>query len=334
MNIEFHYYITKYLAVNAGFSPDEAEIIAHSSQFVDDNIKQFFITMPDNKSEYHNYISQTKDITKPKKELLRIYVLFHFFPGDPSYYKATRRDGKMHLMLTTPGSTHAVEVFLSLADVTNLYLIGIASHMLADTYSHQNFTGTFDEINAMKGVWEELIPNIGHADALYKPDIPNLNWTDPRLIDENMHIENKTRVLHAAKLLYNNFLFLTSGTNNWNKVKKNLNKILSDEIDETELHKVHNQVKERIEKYKVLLEEEDAPSDYDASQWLNSAVDRDIKFLDDRTFSLDPIKDKLTFKEDYQDSHWFKFQESVKKYQKMAFKKYEALFVQLELRNW
>ena len=334
MNIEFHYYITKYLAINAGFSPDEAEIIAYSSQFVDDNIKRFTILTPDKKAEYSNYISQTRDITKPARELLRIYVLFHFFPGDPLYYGATRRDGKMHLMMTTPGSTHAVEIFMSLSDVSNLYLVGIASHMLADTYSHQNFTGTFDEINALKGVWEELLPNIGHADALYKPDIPNLNWKDPRLIDENMQVSNKTRVLYAAKRLYNNYLFLTSGLNNWNKVKKNLNKILSDEIDETELHKVDKQIKERIEKYKELLAEEDAESDYKPEKWFNEAIIQKVKFLDDRKFSFDPIKDKLIFKEDYQNSHWFKFQESVKKYQKHAFKKYESLFTQLELKNW
>ncbi len=334
MNIEFHYYITKYLAINAGFSPEEAETIAYSSQYVDDNIEQFFIQTPDKKEEYHNYISQTRDITKPKKELLRIYVLFHFFPGDPSYYYARRRDGKMHLMITTPGSTHAVEVFMSLADVTNLYLVGIASHMLADTYSHQNFTGTFDEINAMKGVWQTLTPNIGHADALYKPDIPNLTWIDPRLIDENMNISNKNRVLKAAKLLYNNFLFLTSGTNNWGSVKKNLNKILSEEIDEMELHKVDKQIKERIEKYKALLEEEGASSDYDPSKWFNEAIIQKVRFLDDRKFAFDPIKDKLIFKENYQNSDWFKFQESVKKYQKLAFKKYESLFTELELKNW
>ncbi len=334
MNIEFHYYITKYLAVNAGFSPSEAEIIAYSSQFVNDNIKRFKIFLPDKTETYSNYISQTKDITKPAKELLRIYVLFHFFPGDPMYYGARRRDGKMHLMITTPGSTHAVEVFMSLSDVTNLYLVGIASHMLADTYSHQNFTGTFDEVNALKGVWEKLVPNIGHADALYKPDIPNLNWKDPRLIDENMNVRNKTRVLYAAKKLYNNYLMITSGLNNWNTVKKNLNEILSDEIDETELHKVNKQIKERIEKYKQLLQEHNADADYNPSKWFNEAIVQNVRFLDDRKFAFDPIKEELIFKDNFQDTHWFKFQESVKVYQKNAYKKYEQLFTELELKNW
>ena len=333
MNIEFHYYITKYLAISAGYDEDDAEIIAYSSQFVDDNIKRFKIIKPDN-TEYKNYISQTHDITKPSKELMRIYVLFHFFPGDPIYSKAGRRDGKMHLLMTTPGSTHATEIFFSSSTGNNHFLLGIASHMLADTYSHQNFTGSFDEINAMKGIWEKLMPNIGHADALYKPDIPNLNWTDPRLIDENMKINNKERVLYAAKKLYSNFLFLTSGENKWAKVKKNLNAILSEEIDETELHKVDKQIKERIEKYKALLEEEGAPSDYDPAKWFNEAINENVRFLDDRKFSFDPIKDTLEFKKDYEKSNWFQFQEAIKEYQKLAFKKYETLFTQLELRNW
>lgn len=37
MDKEFHYYATGLIAQRAGFSEEEAEIIAHSSQFVDEN---------------------------------------------------------------------------------------------------------------------------------------------------------------------------------------------------------------------------------------------------------------------------------------------------------
>ncbi len=49
MNIEFHYYITKYLALSAGFEEDEAEIIAYSSQFVDDNYLRLTLQTEDEK---------------------------------------------------------------------------------------------------------------------------------------------------------------------------------------------------------------------------------------------------------------------------------------------
>ncbi|MCK4956284.1 MAG: hypothetical protein KAS49_01520, partial [Candidatus Cloacimonetes bacterium] len=205
MNIEFHYYITKYLALEAGFDGEEAEIIAYSSQYVDDNSHCFEIDTPAGE-KYHNFISQTKNILKPKRELMRIYLLFHFLPGTPTGYKTKRRDGKMHMLMTTPISTHANEIFYESTRSADLHILGIATHMLADTISHQNFVGTFDEINSFNGVWETLTPNIGHADAGLKPDIPNLIWHDPRLIEDNATINNTERVLSAAKIIYNNFI--------------------------------------------------------------------------------------------------------------------------------
>jgi len=74
MNIEFHYYITYILAVKARFGPEEAQTIAYSSQYVDDNNQKY--TLDKNKpDEYQNYISQTLNILKPKCELIRIHPL-------------------------------------------------------------------------------------------------------------------------------------------------------------------------------------------------------------------------------------------------------------------
>ena len=169
-------------------------------------------------------------------------------PGNPTSPKIRRKDGKMHLLMTTSGSNYAQEIFYSTTKNENLYAIGIGSHMLADTFSHQNFVGTFDEINALNGVWETLMPNIGHADAGYKPDIPNLIWFDPRLIEENQIINNKERVLFAAKKLYSNYLFLTSFPNNWSEVKKNISDIIGDSITETQLPLAKKQQNEKTMK--------------------------------------------------------------------------------------
>ncbi|MCD4797187.1 MAG: hypothetical protein K8R49_08480 [Candidatus Cloacimonetes bacterium] len=333
MNIEFHYYITKYLALEAGFDKDEAEVIAYSSQFVDNNSICYKIETPF-KSIYENYISQTMNILKPKKKLMRIYLLFHFLPGNPTSYKASRIDGKMHLLMTTPASTYSQEIFFDTTKTENLYLLGIASHMLSDTVSHQNFVGNFDEINAMKGIWETLAPNIGHADAGYKPDIPNLIWFDPRLIESNRTINNPERVLQAANKLYSNYLMFTSNSSNWSEIKKTLSNILSDTIDETQLSLYKKQRESRIKKYKKVLSEFGAEKDYDPTAWFKDAIDEDIKFLDNKKFKFDPIKDKLTFKKNYLKSDWFKFQEAVKMYQRTATIKLEPIFNQLEIREW
>jgi hypothetical protein len=333
MNIEFHYYITKYLALEAGFDTDEAEIIAYSSQFTDDNTIRFKVQKP-SKEFFENYITQTKNILKPSKQLLRIYLMYHFLPGDSNSPKVRRRDGKMHLLITSPASIHADQLFYDSSQNSNLYIVGIAAHMMADTFSHQNFIGTFDEINAMQGVAETLIPNVGHADAGYKPDIPNLVWTDPRLIKNNEEVKNFDRLLLAAKKIYSNFLIITSAENNWMKVKKNLVNIFSEQLPETEIKQYPKQMKLRIEQYKEILGEFDNNNDYNPNNWFDAAINQDVNFLDDKKYKYDPIKDKFTFKKNYENSNWYKFQEAVKQYQRHATIKLRPIFEQLEIKGF
>jgi hypothetical protein len=331
MNIEFHYYMTKYLALNAGFEEDEAEIIAYSSQFTDDNFLQLNI-LTDNDTTYQNYVSQVADITNPPLKKLRIHMLYHYFPGDPVSPKSRRRDGKMHLLMTTPGSSIAQDVFYSVNQNDNLYALGIASHMLADTFSHQNFIGFYDEMNSLNGIWEKLNPCVGHQSAGFKPDIPNLNWYDPRLIQENELISNFERVMQAAKKLYTNYLFITSMPNKWGVVRKNLEKILLPEINETQMNEVLQQQEFRVQQYLKLSEEME--DEYNPNSWLNAAVTEKVDFMQDRNpDSMDRIT-SLHAKENFKRSHWFKFQEAIKEYEKVATRKLEPLLEQLEIREW
>ncbi len=332
MNIEFHYYIVKYLALKSGFTADEAEIIAYSSQHIDDNSKIYKVKKPDN-SFYENYITQTMNLFKPERKLMRMYILFHFLPGDPFNANVRRKDGKMHILMTSKASTHATEIFFDTTRSENLFSLGIASHMLADTYSHQNFVGTYDEINAFSGLYEKLAPNIGHADAGYKPDIPNLIWYDPRLIEENATINNKERVLSAAKKLYRNFLLVTADSNKWSEVKENLKKAIGPQINENKLN-LEKQQKKRIHAYKELLNEYGDDNDYDEYKWFRQAINEDVKFLSDRRYKFDPVKDKFSFKDKYKNTNWFKFQEAVKDYQRIATNKLKPILEQMEIKEW
>ncbi|MDP6564329.1 MAG: ATP-binding protein, partial [Alphaproteobacteria bacterium] len=109
MDIEFHYYMTYLIAAKAGLGAAEAGLLAHASQYIDDNDLRFEIDKGQG-SAYRNYISQTMNILKPKASLLRIYPIFHFIPGDPQSQSAWRKDGKMHWLNTTPNSDNANRV--------------------------------------------------------------------------------------------------------------------------------------------------------------------------------------------------------------------------------
>jgi len=59
-----------------------------------------------------------------------------------------------------------------------------------------------------------------------------------------------------------------------------------------------------------------------------------VNFLDDKKYRFDLIKDKFKFKKNYKNSHWFKFQEAVKEYQKHASIKLRPIFEQLEINEY
>ena len=170
MDIEFHYYITYILANKAGFSPADSAVIAYACQQTDDNTYHYCINM-EKENPYLTIVSQTMDITKPQEKRKTIYPVFHFFPGDPASPSARRKDGKTHPFNTTPDSGNARKMFEEGMKSGSLYRIGIAAHVYADTWAHQNYCGSKDDFNAMDRFGGGLIPNIGHADATHDPDL-------------------------------------------------------------------------------------------------------------------------------------------------------------------
>ncbi len=319
MNIEFHYYITKLVAVEAGLMPDEAEIVAYASQFVDDNNQVYTVEQPDGDT-YTNLTTQYKDITAPPAEKLRINLLHHYLPGNPTNSKVRRDDGKMHSLMTTPVSQHAQEIFFDTTKGENLYKLGIAAHMLADSVSHQNFIGIRDEMNNIQPAGTPLKPFIGHEDAGYKPDIPVLMWYDPRLPAKNAQINNIERTLMAAQKLYTNFLMLTAEQSSWGKLKQKLLTVLSEPITEDALQLAVDNTEKRILSYRALLAEVDADSVYEKDKWTNDCI-----LTDGETYH---------FADNYTQKAWYRFQESVKQYQAIAANKLGSILQQVNIQGW
>ena len=103
------YYITYFVARRAGFSEQDAYILAYSSQDTDGNTTEYVIS-PDTSSQYHVYIGQTYDILKAQEERLRIYPVFHFMPSSSTELLADyarRKDGRTHLLNTIPEKRNA-----------------------------------------------------------------------------------------------------------------------------------------------------------------------------------------------------------------------------------
>ncbi|MBM4276623.1 MAG: hypothetical protein FJ130_01920 [Deltaproteobacteria bacterium] len=321
MDIEFHYYIVYIVALRAGYDPHDAYLIAFSSQHTDDNNKRYEIGegTPD---RYHNYISQTLNILKPAKDLLRIHPIFHFMPGTKDEVfvdSGRRRDGKLHLLNTLPKNQNACLLLREALSSKNLYRIGVASHMYSDTFAHQNFVGCNDSFNSMKGAVEKVIPNIGHADAKLNPDWPALLWKDQRLIPSHSKIDNRQRFLDAAVGLFKEYCGSRARTPSAQDVAS-LTKELSEAIGEAD--DTNRLTADRIGRYKALIGTHFI--EYDQEAWFKEAIDRKMGFF----------KWVYSWKGDYKMSNWFQFQESVKVHQRLTIEKLSPAYEMMELVNF
>lgn len=281
MDIEFHYYVTAILAKKAGFTDEEAKILAYSSQYVDDNDKEIAVYLDDLTPvvSFENTITQTMDILRPRRDLMRIYPVFHFIPGDQPT-PSNRQDGLWHDLLTTPDSSYAKKIYeQAKADaleqysggdkVSALCRLGIATHSYADTWAHQNFIGWWDDLNGMG----TILPNIGHAEAKHDPDLVGYRWEDNRLA--NCQVDNNLRFLSASRSVFGHlqsFCLMAGGMTpgNWEEVEPFLREIFGQTYSETSYNEFDDT--DRKERYCQFLGWDQKTDAYDPLSWLLEAT--------------------------------------------------------------
>jgi len=316
MDTEFHYYMTGIIANAAGFTQNEAKTIAYASEYTDENDKKY--TIKDHKTDkpYENYISQTMNILKPKQSLMRIYPVFHFIPGDYNAKTTRRKDGKMHLLVTTPDNGIANELLdeaLKVNDETRLHRIGIATHAFADTWAHQNFVGWYDYFN---NIGMDVKPDIGHADAEHHPDWPNHRWEDNRLVEGE--IDNAARFLKASEKIYkkyrqSEFLKDRKPIQEWDSLQRNLVDAMGTPFSGS----FNWYADDRIGEYRKLASWLGA---FDETVWFDKAIEKNL---------IDLICSGCCYwREDVEKekTNWFLFQESVKAHQSLCMTRLKGIF--------
>jgi hypothetical protein len=333
MDIEYHYYITFIIALRAGFRKEQAYKIAYSSQYTDDNDTSYKIN-EGQVDAYENYISQTMDITKPQEERLRIYPLFHFMPGTSNEIwqsSPDRKDGKFHLLNATPNNQNAATLLNDALLSGNVSRIGIATHMFADTFAHQNYVGFKDEFNAMKGFLQGLLPNIGHADAKHSPDIPNLMWKDARLTSKYNLRKNKEIFLTATGCIFDQYRSVLKPLDAdaaKSALLADIGNAIGNEV-EADKNVLRSQ---RHTMYKELLK--DSFIEYNEDDWFDEAV---RYARDPLTIGTSNIRTLYFWRDGYRESDWYLFQEAVREHQNKALAVLSPTFDRMEvakLDNW
>ena len=213
MRIDFHFYTIYALARSSGFNPDDAYVIAYSSQYTDDAVDEKRILFEDR--DYIDQIMTSHKVYDPSTLLDRtcrmVWVPFHFLPGNEGtdFFErmAAKADGYIakeiiRRLLETPRLTYS------------LHLLGIILHAYADTWSHQNFLGLRHDMNNISDLKifnqdiSEYTPtdidilNLGHVQAGHIPDEPYIDWEYKDYKGELLTISNTERTLRAAKCCY------------------------------------------------------------------------------------------------------------------------------------
>ena len=165
MQKDFHYYATYCAAILAGYSHEESMQICTSAQFVDLCSRTLLVKLKAPLSAATTQL--TMEMANARTDILglqditRIWASFHFLPYDLHAEKkgCTRLYRNKYRLICRPNGD-LVESTVELAKGNGLEAVGIAMHVLADTWAHSNFAGTPSlVINNTNDYFFELLPD-------------------------------------------------------------------------------------------------------------------------------------------------------------------------------
>ena len=146
MQEDAHYYGTYSIARSAGLKPQDARVIAYSAQFVDHS------THTDDKEHKDGGLIYTVATAHHAPQAVydtalygtkgqrRMWVPFHFYPGNEGDSLSKKMIcQKDSLLVNEMFDNHMNRIKENLPYI--LHLIGIASHVYMDTFSHYGFSG-------------------------------------------------------------------------------------------------------------------------------------------------------------------------------------------------
>ena len=165
MQEDFHYYATYAAAYLAGYSHKEAMEICYSAQFVDLCSVTLLSKLKGPKSaattQFQLELMDHRTDILGLQEITKIWAAFHFLPRD--LYANKKGAGKRYLAkfrLICGPNGELLKKTVELAKGRSLQSVGIAMHVLADTWAHTYFAGTPSlVINNTNYDFYELVPD-------------------------------------------------------------------------------------------------------------------------------------------------------------------------------
>jgi len=343
MQMDLHFAGMYVLCRISGMKSKDAEIVAYSSQYVDDAVFRHAL-----KFRNGGIFKQTMTahrLLSPKNfdvnEALEVWMPFHFVPcgenGNPDALVTTPNSKAMSLLLEDIASSSSSHI---------LYRLGIGLHCFADAFAHHDFKGFYDphnDVHLVQGVDEKGYKDnagrlslklldrwcsdcfaIGHGEVLSNPDIPYAEWVYSRGA-KTIHIKNlEERYLPAVKNIYEYLVYFLAKnpkystqakTPSFDEYIEKFRQVMSLKANgETRyqnwLEKIHENYFEWPD-----FDEIDGQISYDEKYWFSQAVEA-VKVpkatnLHYQRYNYHTFRRK----EGFEDSHWVKFMQSAAEHQ-------------------
>jgi len=296
VQIDFHYNTIRVLMEKVGFLPEDAQIIAYASQYIDDAIdheemavkghleilsRRFTANSFNPVCTAHRGLQFLKGFKEDVQN--KIYIPFHFLPDLENI------QSKSDSFLVKPNGAFAKKlVLLALTElgkstgeqrIMNLIRLGIALHTYSDTWAHHDFSGRhnhkendvdnieifkngkYEKISSFRKMEYDAFPDIGHAEVNDFPDKSHLKWRYKKANSTTFSERDNTRLfLQAAENIFD-ILIGTNKKQDWNAIKIKLFECFSLETDHLE---------EKFKKFQQVFPE--IGFYYDEYQWKSEAL--------------------------------------------------------------
>lgn len=326
MRIDFHFYTIYVLARAAGFSSEDAHVIAYSSQYTDDEVAENDIWFEGGdifkpRITAHRIFDPHSVTTEISK---KVWMPYHFVPGNTG-----AGDERLITRANGPIIQEIINEFLN-ADFDiipyGLHLLGIILHAYADTFSHQNFIGIRNELNRVndlkiggQAVPEFLVyrvaPSLGHTQVGSTPDEPYREWEYWNYSGAH-EIHNHQRTLDAAQFCYAlliKFLgrfpkFLTSAIVSFKEIEAKLGELFGNSQDIKDCQKAWRGAITKGE-FGFEPQGKDIDLQYSEREWFEEAVRVEPRPMEDGQ-----LKDCLIKGENFNKSHFNLFNDAAKYY--------------------
>ena len=144
MQDDFHYYATYCAAFLSGYSHEESMDICYSAQFVDLLLSKIKAPIGAATTMLQLEMMDARTDIAGLQDITRIWSSFHFLPRD-LYATLPGRHSKRYMnkyRLICGPNGELVSKTVELARGASLQSIGIAMHVVADTWAHAYFAGT------------------------------------------------------------------------------------------------------------------------------------------------------------------------------------------------